>query len=233
MRTLAFIPAKGYSERLPSKNSQPVGGLCLWTRAVQIGLEAKRVGLVHDVALSTDDGGIYSSAGIKYADQPLERWTRPNYPNIHDADWGRKSVAELLRFHLEDQRNGNSRGWELVCVLWPTSPLRTLRHVVESRLLVEDGWDGVLSVVPFRPQVALVLADETGRIGRADSAAWKGDFWKHDGTSCWIRTAIIRDGGHFYTGRMRPYFVPPSESVDVDTPEDLLLAEAMWRRSQP
>mgnify|MGYP001595489432 CR=1 FL=1 len=232
MNALAFVPAKGYSARLSSKNTREVGGVPLWRRAADVGRQALGLGLVQTVAVSTDDPGIYSAA----RDLPdIEAWTRPNYPNIHDAEWGRKSVADVLRFHFAAARwEERSRKWDMVCVLWPTSPLRTLRHLIESRLLLEDGWDGVLSVVPFCPSVTRALVVETdGEIGRADSAKWEGEFWRHDGTALWVRSGVVLKGGDFYTGRMRAYPINPEESVDVDTDLDLILAEALWRRSTP
>ena len=113
--------------------------------------------------------------------------------------------------------------YDLVCLLLPPSPLRTLRHVVESRLLLREGADAVMSVTPFRQDVRYACVEHEGQVKRVGGENWTPEtvFLKHDGTVIWARASWLNTAKDFYDGRIVPYRVPPEESCDVDTQIDL------------
>ena len=118
---------------------------------------------------------------------------------------------------------------------------------MEARLLLEEGWDGVLSVTPYRqdPRWAVGLLGPDGEVRRAPIAAWGreplppeqvGPLWKADGTALWVRTeaflAKAKPPDWFYALRLRAYRMDRMESVDVDHEDDLVRAEALLQRRE-
>lgn len=222
MRTVAFIPARLESRRFPRKNLALFRGRSLVGVAVDCAVEAQRLGLVDRVVVSHDAWQI--SEAVR--DEPVERVRRPESlcsPSTR--------VIDVLRGWLGDVPEADRP--ELVCVLLPTSPLRTLRHLVASYRMIGPDVDVVLSVTPFRQDVRGALAFESGgpQIGLMDSYDWTVDrVYKHDGTVAWLRSGSVLEGRGFYDGHVVGYLVPPEDSADVDTPLDLEWAEFLAGR---
>jgi hypothetical protein len=145
---------------------------------------------------------------------------------------------------------------DFVCVLLPTSPLRTIRHLVESRLLLSDAVrativegegdlagremdlrfsvDGVMSVTPFRQDTAYALRVDDGMLAlRFDPTEVRPAFKQdvvHDGTVIWVRSSALLalpPEANFYALNLRPYVVSSHEAVDINEPSDLVIAEAL------
>jgi CMP-N-acetylneuraminic acid synthetase len=122
-------------------------------------------------------------------------------------------------------------------LLQPTSPLRTSRHVDDAvELLLASGADGVVSVVevPHRYGTAslmqldgerLVRLDETSYASRAD----KPVLYARNGPAI-LALRADRIGDDLYAGDLRPYVMDAADSVDVDEPFDLELAEFLLSR---
>ena len=220
MIAAAYIPARSYSTRLPGKNLREVGGVPLVVRSAQVALEAKRVGLVGQVVADVEDATTTRVV------------LRENVSIRHRPTWlcePQTRVIDLVRAWLQDRESTDCP--DLVAVLLPTSPLRVVRHLVESRLLLDDAADGVMSVTPFRQDVAYALGEEEGFLRRQFiKRLGVPPCLKHDGTVIWARTsALLRldPGDNFYALRLRPYLVPPEEAVDVNAEMDLVIAEAL------
>ena len=223
MTTLAFIPARSKSTRWPGagcKNIAPFLGEPLVVRAARLAFEGKALGLFDEALISLD--------GWNQVGQTLERfdiscWAqRPESVRRQDA-----RVIDVLRAHLETMEDRP----DLICVLLPTSPLRTLRHLVESFRLLEPGVDVVLSVTPFRQDVRGAVVEIKGPLVRVGGDHLPGgQILKHDGQCAWLRTENVLKGQGFYDGYVRPYLIPPEESADVDTELDLFIAESLAKR---
>lgn len=230
MSTVTVIPAKHRSERLPNKHSRRVGGRSLVGWALHLAEEARRIGLVQDIVAVTDTAWV-----PEYFQGLPEGAACVNQPEATAL-----GVGATLRWLLTERFDDRPCAWDTALILYPTSPLRTLRHLVESRLLLEDGWDGVLSVAPYRqdPRWAVVIEkDECKKAEMPEFSRGHGERWKSDGTALWVRTEAFLDRAKpplwFYALRLRAYQVDRMESVDVDHEDDLLLAEALLRREAP
>jgi CMP-N-acetylneuraminic acid synthetase len=125
-------------------------------------------------------------------------------------------------------------GPDVVVLLQPTSPLRRPEHVDATvRLLLESGADAVVSVVEvphrYRPDALMDLVD--GRLtprGAARSRQEKDVVYARNGPAVLaVRTSSL--GADLYGGDCRPYLMDERDSLDVDTPFDLELAELLLR----
>jgi CMP-N-acetylneuraminic acid synthetase len=218
MRTLAVIPVKIHSERLTRKNFRLVGGETLVGRAVKIARQAKWLGLVDEIAISYDG---WDQSFKEYEDIFLHPQQDPKPTRTLEC------VQEFLQ-----PKHGQ---WDLFALLLPTSPLRTLRHLVESRLLYDGTVDAVMSMVPFRQDYRyMCFLDSQGKLVLSHAAGWPGDALKHDGTVIWARADwLCRKPKSWYDSlSIVPYLVNPVESVDVNDAVDLLFANTLVDRGK-
>lgn len=224
MTTAAYIPARGSSVRLPGKNLRPIGGVPMIRRTLDVAIEAQDLALVDRVVLDTDDEEIaLHGVGAEVRMRPAD---------LRGTD---VRVVDLLRAWLQTEPDV-----DLVAVLMVTSPLRTLKHMAESRAALRDDVDGVLSLTRFVQDVGYASTLRIDGHGEtvalhfpqpADRAVLRG-AGKHDGTIAWYRrdaVLALPASENVYALRLAPYWVPAMESVDIDTERDFLIAEALLR----
>jgi CMP-N-acetylneuraminic acid synthetase len=125
---------------------------------------------------------------------------------------------------------------EVLVLLQPTSPLRRARHVDEAvDLLVSSGADSVVSVVevPHRYRPGSLMALDGDRLVRLadDGAATRQEkppLFARNGPAILVLRPD-RLGADLYGGDCRAYVMEPRDSIDVDDPFDLELAELLLR----
>lgn len=237
----AFIPARWNSSRLPHKNYLPCAGESLVSRAIRVAVAAMDIGLMDHVVVSAD------FHATSYAGE-YDKWQRrsvtvlkrrvvriPGLEGELNLDGPETTVSQLLAGLI---RSGEWRelNADLYCVLLPTSPLRTLRHLVESRLLFQPGTDMVMSVTPFHQSVFHALRVTNGQLGLLDSARWTRTIAPlvHCGTVLWCSRSVAQTGTGFYQDDriIVPYPVPSHEAIDVNTQLDLDVADMLLRRRE-
>ncbi len=219
MNILGLIPARGGSRGIPRKNLAPLGGrpLIAWT------LEAARASsALTSVVVSTDSDEIAEVAapfGARILHRPAE---------LADDETPMRDVVEHALAEL------GSDG--VLVLLQPTSPLRRAEHLDEAvELLLQSGADSVVSVVevPHRFRPGSLMALEDGRlVPLRPSPARRQDkqpALARNGPAV-LALRIERMGDDLYGGDCRPYLMRPEDSIDVDEPFDLELAEFLLAR---
>jgi CMP-N,N'-diacetyllegionaminic acid synthase len=217
---IGLIPARGGSKGIPRKNLASLGGkpLIAWTIAAALGSER-----VERAVVSTDDSEIADVSRGLGADV-LERPAELAGDDTPMSDVVSHAVRELAPETA-------------LVLLQPTSPLRTSHHVDEAveRLLASDA-DGVVSVVevPHRYASASLMRLEGDRLVRLDetpygSRADKPVLYARNGPAI-LALRAGRIGADLYAGDLRAYVMDAGDSVDVDEPFDLELAEFLLSR---
>lgn len=220
MAVVGLIPARGASKGIPRKNLAALGGkpLVAWTIEAALASDT-----VDRTVVTTEDAEIAEvSRGLGV--EVLERPTELAGDEIPMSD----VVAHAVREFAPETA---------LVLLQPTSPLRTSRHIDDAvELLLGSGADAVVSVVevPHRYGTAslmrldgdqLVRLDDTQYAGRAD----KPVLYARNGPAI-LALRADRIGDDLYAGDLRPYVMDPADSVDVDEPFDLELAEFLLSR---
>src|SRR5919202_3281699 len=216
--TLGLIPARGGSKGIPGKNLAPLCGrpLVAWTIGAACAARS-----LDRVVVSTDSEEIAATARELGADV-LER----------PAELARDEVSmlDVLLHALEELGRP-----EILVLLQPTSPLRRAEHVDEAvALLRETGADCVVSVVevPHRFRPGSLMALEGGRVvplGPVPATRHeKPVVYARNGPAVLVLRSE-RVGDDLYGGDCRPYLMEPRDSIDVDGPFDLELAELLLR----
>jgi CMP-N,N'-diacetyllegionaminic acid synthase len=220
MEVVALVPARGGSKGIPRKNLVPLGGrsLLAWT------LEAARDSqAITRTVVSTEDEEIAAAA----SDHGAEVLARP--AELAADETPMRDVIDHALAELGEP--------DVLVLLQPTSPLRRAHHVDEAvALLLRTGADSVVSVVevPHRYRPGSLMALDGDRLVRlADDHATtrqeKPVVYARNGPAILaLRPATL--GTDLYGGDCRPYVMEARDSVDVDDPFDLELAELLLRR---
>jgi CMP-N,N'-diacetyllegionaminic acid synthase len=214
MDVVGLIPAREGSKGIPRKNLAPLAGkpLLAWT------IEAARESSTLTRTVVSTDWEEAAELARQLGAEVLGRPPALAGDETPMLDVVRHALAEL-------------GGCDVLVLLQPTSPLRRAEHVDEAvRLLLESGADTVVSVVEvphqFRP--GKLMAVEEGRLVAlgADPPHRYGaaPLYARNGPAV---LALLPDrlGDDLYGGDCRPYVMDLLDSVDVDGPDDLRLAE--------
>lgn len=223
MKTLALIPARGGSKGFPGKNLARLGGRPMLAYTIEAARRAKGV---TRVLVSTDSPEIAAAARRLGAEAPFLR------PKAIAGDRSPVMQAVLHALDWLEEREG----WkpERLLLLQPTSPLRG-RPRVEQALRLLSRADTVVGVSkpPVHPwrcvrfekgRMSFAVPRPKRRLERQDFP----EFFAINGSLYLTRTETVRKGG-LYGRRVLPLVMEPWESVDVDEPSDLALAEHYLR----
>jgi len=223
MVMIGLIPARGGSKGIPSKNIAPCAGRPLLAYTAESALHAKRL---DRIILSTDD------AAIAHVGKTLG----VEVPFVRPSELSGDSASSLaVMSHALDWLQAQGETVEAIVLLQPTSPLRRSEHIDEAveRFRV-TGADTLVSVmeVPhrFHPDsilrvdegVLLPLKPTQEMILRRQDAP---KLYARNGPAILILTPKQIRSGSLYSGRTIAYEMPAADSLDIDTPDDLALAE--------
>ena len=233
-RVLALVPARGGSKGIPRKNLQLLAGRPLVAHAVAAALGAR---LVSRVVCSTDDAEIAETALAAGAEVPFVR--PPELARDASEDW--PVFVHALDWLAEHEN------WapEVIVNVRPTSPLRTPKHIDAAiQLLLDSGADSVKAVCLARQhphkmwrfrdgqanmQPFLNTAFRQARGPDVPRAELEDVYWQN-GVVDVTRHEVIREQRVMIGRRVAGLITLPEESIDIDTPLDLAVAELLLAR---
>lgn len=132
MKTIAIIPARGGSKRLPNKNSLSLGGIPLVAHSILYAQQNSA--LIDDIYVSTDDEKIKEIA-LQYGAKVIDR------PQNLSGDL--EPTVSALKHVLESIETGV----ENVVLLQATNPLRPLNLLREAFEVYQKGnYDSLFTV---------------------------------------------------------------------------------------
>lgn len=218
-RILAVIPARGGSKGLPGKNIRLLAGKPLIAWTIEAAARSRRL---TRTVISTDDPGIAEVARKWDGDVPFLR------PAEIATD---TASSEDVLFHALDA-SGEDFDW--VCLLQPTSPLRTgldIDGCIDACLEAEADCAFSVCVPPKSPYIMFWL-DGGGRMApllpqppslrRQDLPA----VYVPNGAIYVARVGWLRQSRRLVAGGAVGFVMPESRSVDIDYDTDFMIAEA-------
>lgn len=213
MKVAALIPARKHSRRLLDKNWRKVGDKPLWVHAVD---HARNSGACHAIALSTDDPPVHLSAVDLSGTQHRFRIEQPQFSQTYNV------MLEVVR-HADGALLDLNYDAEAICLLQPTSPLRTAKDVAACVDILGGGaWDAVVSVTDAEDDIVFNRR-HAGRLERVPP-----ERVRPNGAIYVIRTKVLREGGSWYGDFTHGYVMPKERSIDIDNEVDLEMARAAW-----
>jgi CMP-N-acetylneuraminic acid synthetase len=225
VRTLAVVPARGGSRRVPRKNLLRLEGRTLVRRALETALEAD---CFERVTLSSEDDEILAEAEGLDVVQLLR-------PAELATDTAR--ALDVVQHALGELEGGER--FEAVAVVQATSPFTAAQDLAGAvELLESSGAESVVSVVRLEAAVhplKLKLLTEDGRLlpYLADDALTPSHelppVWVRNGSIYVSRRDVLDRGLLVSDGDVRGYEMPQERSYDVDTPRDVAFAQFLVR----
>lgn len=225
MKPLVVIPARGGSKGIPRKNIRPFLGRPLIHYSIDI---ARKFAPDSHIILSTDDNEIAETGRLTGLDVP---YMRPGYLATDTAS-SQDAIIDVM-----DWADSHGVEYDCVLLLQPTSPLREADDVRRCLDRYTDEVDMVVSVCPAssNPYYNCFETDESGclRISKGDGLYTRRQVcppvWEINGAVYVINPRSIRVMPMGAFPRRVPVEMPAERSVDLDTPRDWLVAEAIGR----
>ncbi len=224
MSSIAIIPARGGSTRVPRKNIRPFCGKPVIAYSIEAALKS---GIFDEVMVSTDDEEIAQIALAAGAKVPFMR-------SAENSDAYATTRAVLLE--VLDAYEKLGRKFDNVACIYPCAIFVTPEKLRRAQELMDTtpGANAVTPVVAFSspPQRAMVV---------------KNDFLtyaypEYINTRTQDLETIYHDCGQFYFWRVEdyrnnttgvwntvPFVMPEEETQDVDNESDFRIAEMKYR----
>lgn len=222
-RTLFIIPARGGSKGIPGKNIKPFCGQPLICRSID---HARAFAPDADICVSTDSDEIAATVRAHGLEVPFMR------PAELATD--RSGTYEVLLHAIEWYRC-QGREYDRVVLLQATSPLRTVADIRAAIDLWRPDVDMVVTVCEAATN-PYYNAFETDAEGCLHISKGPGTYtrrqdapkvWEYNGAVYVISVpSLLRSPMSAFTRRI-PSVMDRARSVDLDTPLDWQLAEAM------
>lgn len=222
---IAIIPARGGSKRIPRKNIRVFCGKPIIAYSIEAAINSN---CFDRVIVSTDDTEIADVATSYGAEVPF----------IRDAELANDHVGTtaVVKHAIEWLRQQDQPP-ALVCCIYATAPFITAESILAGLEKINmTDCDFAFSVTSFSfPVQRAIGIDEQGRV-----AMFQAEHYK---TRSQDLEPAYHDAGQFYWGRSSawleekavfssasiPVLIPRYLVQDIDTMEDWLRAEAMYK----
>jgi CMP-N-acetylneuraminic acid synthetase len=220
LRTIALIPARGGSKRLPRKNLRPFAGQPLIYHSIAL---AHTIPGLERCLVSTEDAEIASAAqrfGAEVIDRPAA---------LADDQATTANVA----LHALQVVAKQDRMPDVLLILQPTCPLRPKALVRRALAVMEqDTADCVLSVTEHRHKVGHIIADRFLPEYKPGirSQDMPPRYFENGLVYATRAEALIATGSVFGASAVPLVTDPLYALADIDTAFDFELAELLFLR---
>ncbi|TPE43245.1 pseudaminic acid cytidylyltransferase [Pontibacter mangrovi] len=224
MRSLAIIPARGGSKRIPRKNIKDFLGKPIITYSIEAAVKS---GLFEEVMVSTDDEEIAKVA--------LECGAKVPFRRSVEASDDLATTAQVLEEVLEKYA-AQGKHFDTACCLYPTAPFVTAEMLIQSHSkLLEGNYDTVFPVLRFSYPIWRSLKVEDGRAvmnwpEHLQSRSQDLPAAFHDaGQFYWLRVDRFLEDRKLFTANSGVVEVSELQAQDIDSETDWKLAELKYK----
>jgi len=224
-KSIAIIPARGGSKRIPRKNIRHFNGRPIIAYSIEAALKSD---CFVEIMVSTDDFEIADVARDAGASVPFTRSSE----NSNDF----ATIADVCKEVLEQYHN-LGKDFDLICCILPTAPFVSAERLKQGyELLAESGADSVVPVTSFGyPAQRAVKVDDGGRL----SMIWPEYYnsrsqdlpasYQDAGQFYWIQSRCLLEQKRFFAKNSLAMILPQMEVQDIDSLEDWQLAEMKYK----
>jgi CMP-N-acetylneuraminic acid synthetase len=220
---LAVIPARGGSRGVPKKNIRPVKGKPLIIYTIEV---AKRCEVITDLVVSTDDPEIRKISTNNGVEVPF----------IRPADLATDTALAIptIQHSVRMMEKKKKTVYDIVVMLQPTSPLRSVNDISESlQLLLDSDADGIISVVQvnnFHPMKMKKIIEgflvnyEKPPVENPPRQLLPPVYIVNGAIYATKRDTLMKNDS-FIGKKCLPYIMPEERSVNIDSILDFKLIE--------
>lgn len=221
MNNLAIIPARSGSKGLPDKNIKCLNGIPLMAYSIRAAIKSN---LFSEIIVSTDSTEYAKIAQEFGASVPFLR--SKNTSEDTSSSWD--MVKEVLNCYKKIGKH-----FETVCLLQPTSPLRTAYDIAKAyELYNAKSAIAVLSVCEMEhtPLWSNTLPADNSLKGfiKRENGGRRQDrntFYRLNGAIYIVNVNELYVDTYFYRDGSYAYIMPADRSIDIDTATDFAYAE--------
>lgn len=222
MESIAIIPARGGSKRIPQKNIRDFCGKPIIAYSIEAALKSN---CFDEVMVSTNSEEIACIARRHGASVPFLR----SEQNSNDFATTADVIAEVL-----NEYRSRGKNYDCFACIYATAPFVTAERLKDA-MKFANGANAVVPVVrySFPPQRACVIRD--GSLVYLQP--------QYEQTRIQDLEPVYHDCGQFYLGicntfrefhtlmppDTKPYIVPEEEAQDIDTLSDWRIAEFKYK----
>lgn len=227
MKMIGLIPARGGSKGLPDKNIMEIDGKPLIAHTIEAALHSQ---YITDVYVTSDSEAILNTASRFGAVCPF----------VRPADLsGDNALAVDVYLHAMNWlENNEGVNCDRLCVLLPTSPLRTSTDIDNAiDLFVHKGADSVISCCEVEHPISWVCdVDSSGKLsrkaeGKLSNRQTELKRYIPNGAIFVLDKKLLLQKT-YYSEKTFAYVMPRERSVDIDTKLDFLFSEFLMRSNR-
>jgi len=226
--TVAIIPARGGSKRIPNKNVRLFAGQPMIAYPIRA---AKESGLFDRIIVSTDSDEIADTAIAHGAEAPFRR--PKELSDDHTA------TAPVIVHALNWLKDSGTPAAQACCI-YATAPFVRAQDITRGlRILKEAHAATAFTVTTFAFPIfralkvtgdgALAMFWPEHRMIRSQDLP---EAFHDAGQFYWMDVARFLADPNLYSADARPIVLPRYLVQDIDTPEDWITAETMYRALQ-
>ncbi|MFD1601642.1 cytidylyltransferase domain-containing protein [Flavobacterium artemisiae] len=219
-KTIAIIPARGGSKRIPEKNIQTLGDLPLIAHSIIYAKENKAI--IDEVYVSTDDEEI-KKAALQFDAKVIDR------PESISGDL--EPTVSALKHVLE---NISSQNIENVILLQPTNPLRPIDLIKEAfNKFQTEKKDSLFTVSRNYHKLGKIIEDKFNPFNYSFGQRSQDlePLYFENGLLYITKASLILDN-IIISENALPFEVNHIfAQVDIDTPDDLDYARYLYQKT--
>jgi N-acylneuraminate cytidylyltransferase len=225
---LCVIPARGGSKRIPRKNIKLFDGKPIIAYSIEAAIKSK---CFDTIVVSTDDEEIAEVAHQYGAETPFVRPLSLSNDYVGTIP----VVKHAIEWFMEKKKN-----FEFVCCIYPTAPFISSDDIVTGiELLSESNNNYVFSVTnyafPIQRAIRILNSKQVEMFQPKNFNTRSQDLEEayHDaGQFYWGRASAWKNEIPVFSKTSIPIILPRYRVQDIDTPEDWLYAELMYKASK-
>ncbi|MAH06455.1 MAG: pseudaminic acid cytidylyltransferase [Alphaproteobacteria bacterium] len=229
MKSIAIIPARGGSKRIPRKNIYNICGKPMLAWPIEQAIKSK---LFSAVIVSTDDTEI-AQVAEQYGARAIMR----------PAELATDTAEEIDAYEhvLQTLHNERKIYPKYFCGVYPTAILIKDEDLIAGfEKFSDNNADVVMSVSEYaiHPYKALVRNIETGfleMVYPVECNTLRSQeyplYTASNGTFYWFNVTSFLKEKNYYPERLDQYILPRTRAVDVDVLEDLDIAQ-IFKKNQ-
>ena len=226
MNVLAITPARGGSKGVPRKNIKLLNGKPLLQYTVEVVQKSK---FITKYIINTEDEEIREVAhalGVQTQGRPEDFW----YDNTF------QEVDRLLQWSIKDLEQKGEK-IDIVVLLYATAPLRKAETITQCiDLVLNQGYDSALTLKEDRSYIWKRIDNINGvepvnydpkKRGPNQLEGW--NQWVENKAVYVMKRDLLMETGCRLGGKIGYVPMGKMESIDIDLPEDFILAETIMK----
>ena len=225
---LAIIPARGGSKRIPKKNIAPFCGKPMISYALEAVADSGLFDKIHVSTESVEVCNVVEKLGFT-VDFMRDDALSDDFTGL----------TPVLRWVIE-QYYLRGEVYEEICCIMPTAPLLRSQDLLDAfELFNEHGSCYPLLVAAKFPEPIewAFRRSEDGLMTAVNPNGLKtrsqdltDAYYECGPFSIWSHNHLKKK--NWMEGQILSYILPPDRAIDIDTPDDLIFAERLFRLSQ-